>query len=356
MYCLGVVHSKAGHPAYESLPDGYNLTEQEIQYVAKKVVGAPLLVEHIGVYDAIDAVCTDGTVDRYRLIRQLAKASPDNEGTSTIVGSVVDVSKIRDGGLYVILHVTVDSVGRLVQSGKLAGLSLTVFQASDYHRKEPIEVSLTRKPLRPNSYIVFASKHKNIVTQYMRGIERGGIQDRSGSLKRPYRVLMASTASQAPDISRIMAAVDAIPDASTRDEIAASIAGIVQSTHTLSETNAKLTAANTAAVEEAKALRRMGSTVLRSQLMEVAHALPESSRGTLDDDFITRAMETESAAEVKQLWSQQLLVASAAEAGKRGPNRKRSAVDNIDPAVQDQALPSSMSARDMLFSVLSRPQ
>lgn len=63
MYLLGIIHAPPGSQEYAALPDGYDLSLQQLEQLEKRVVGVPLTVEHNGIHDAVDAASHSGTVD-----------------------------------------------------------------------------------------------------------------------------------------------------------------------------------------------------------------------------------------------------------------------------------------------------
>jgi len=163
-----------------------------------------------------------------------------SDATKSPVGTVVEARLIEpNGGLYVIaeMNASLDGVSSLVRSGFMTGLSLSTVTTDD--GLVPVEVSLTKEPARPHSYIVFSSSERGRVTDYLRRIEQGTMRDHSGSLKRPTRIMAASAEQMAVETAApvaeqketpakltaedLLTAVQSIPDSAARDLVLASL-------------------------------------------------------------------------------------------------------------------------------------
>ena len=146
------------------------------------------------------------------------------------------------------MNASLDGVSSLVRSGFMTGLSLSTVTTDG--GLVPVEVSLTKEPARPHSYIVFSSSERGRVTDYLRRIEQGTMRDHSGSLKRPTRIMAASAEQMAVETAApvaeqketvaccfaeqketpakltaedLLTAVQSIPDSAARDLVLASL-------------------------------------------------------------------------------------------------------------------------------------
>ena len=147
----------------------------------------PPISHHIGSLSSQNHLAT-----RDRVIAELHDLG-ESDATKSAVGTIVDARLIEpEGGLYVIAEISAGLIGvaHLVRAGFLTGLSLsTVVDSSGL---VPVEVSLTKEPARPHSYIVFSSGQLQKVREYLGKIQSHTIRDYSGSLDRPTRVMAAS--------------------------------------------------------------------------------------------------------------------------------------------------------------------
>ena len=163
-----------------------------------------------------------------------------SDATKSPVGTVVEARLVEpSGGLYVIAEVNANLAGGsdLVRNGFMTGLSLSTVTTDD--GLVPVEVSLTKEPARPHSYIVFSSSERGRVVDYLRRIEHGTLRDHSGNLNRPTRIMAASAEKMAveaaappasgqqetPKLSAqdLLTAVNSIPDSAARDLVLASL-------------------------------------------------------------------------------------------------------------------------------------
>jgi hypothetical protein len=186
--------------------------------------GAPITVEHEGVYAALNQTrSADGQLaSREDIIEALYENSEDG-ATFQIVGHVCDASQCGEG-IYIIFQIDThmaEWIEPMIRMGHYCGVSLTHEEWSG----NAIEVALTNNPAREHCYMIAEYSTREKAQAYLRGIQSGIMADYSGTLQKPRRIMAASGDAMtgmnppASDMQRLVSAIQLHPDEVARTGI-----------------------------------------------------------------------------------------------------------------------------------------
>jgi len=107
-YFCGIIHPPPSPELNRQLPAGYPLSLEQLYSLAPELPGAPILVEHAGIHDAVDSTTASNgqLAPREAVIAELHDLG-ESDATKSPVGTVLEAHVIEpSGALYVVFEVS----------------------------------------------------------------------------------------------------------------------------------------------------------------------------------------------------------------------------------------------------------
>jgi len=131
----------------------YQLAQNDIETLAKRMVGIPVTYDHRGIHDAIQLIEeADVPLTKPNVLRGLVRAA-ETDPKQRPIGIVQDAWVDAAGNGMCTFFVQGSAAKAMIEAGNLGAVSLTHIANS----MQPLELSICNIPARPGSNVVFKS-------------------------------------------------------------------------------------------------------------------------------------------------------------------------------------------------------
>lgn len=329
---------------------GYVLNTAAIRKIAALLPLAPITYEHKGLSTASAHITATGDSTRRALetvgAKQFHKSSNTRDLGMQPVGAITSAWVGADGNGHFtgFILAAMPAVARLIQNGRITGISLTHEVSTDM----PVEVTLTTEPARPQCYVrafgadataLYKRQHSKPVTPATATTAMDTATDPATAAVTPAAVVTA------PDASPLETAMGAL-DSTTRAVIEARMEEMV--------------AAADAATARAKQLEAQGTDyeVMRDQLEQVNSQLTDHQRRVfnIQPEVVKAQLESHNEQRILGATNRMLMACSARMMELNGsePTAKRHRAAEPTSAAAAATIPSPAAAHPEPSSNLRR--